>query len=167
MLTGMRRYLPLIAAILVFASCSAAATRVPATVPPTVPPTLAPASAPPTHTLVGSLTVSGDQYGSARRGAVLANGNCEPSPGYKDLMAGLPVTVTDAAGVIIATGVLANDTQALTEDPLPHCHLVFRIAALPETLFYQVTIGQRKAPTYSLAQLVAAAWQVLLTLGPY
>lgn len=123
-------------------------------------------SASPLPTLTGTFVLS-----SSERMAAGPNGTCRGSGGYSDIVPGMPVTVKDQAGTIIATGAANFDGSAPTATwtaslgVVNLCDLKFEIDNLPVATFYSIEVGHRGALSFSAADLAAAGWHVDFTLG--
>jgi len=84
-------------------------------------------------------------------------GHCSGTGGYSDIAAGADVTVTDAAGTIVAIGALGAGTIADMA-----CAFPFSVSAPAGKGFYGLTIGHRSKVQYSESAL---AQPVHLSLG--
>lgn len=134
---------------LVLAGCGSAVAPTPSPAPTA---TAAPSILP---TLTGSFVLK-----DATKIALNPNGpGCIGTGGYSDVGTGMPVTVKDQAGVIIATGATAFDYITAV------CALKFSIPNLPMASFYSIEVGHRGALSFSAADLAAAGWHVDFELG--
>lgn len=156
---GHARAYPL-ALIALIAGCGAAAsTPAPTTPAPTVEPIPAPL------VITGTFTLYDES------GIRLARANspgdpvtrCEGSKGYSDIKEGLGVVVTNEDGRTIGSSRLTHEgLEEIGDDDF--CALAFEVTVQPAE-FYTVAVGQRGELTYSHAELEAADWDVIATLG--
>ncbi len=90
---------------------------------------------------------------------------CAGSGGYKDIAIGAPVSVTDAAGTVVALGEISDSIpKGFSEAETPtSCELRFSVGKVPAGKgFYGVEVSHRGAVKFDEASL---AEPVVLTLG--
>lgn len=158
----MKRLLIALSTTLLLAACGGtAATPSPTLAPPSPTPTPTPTPSPtpvPTtelHTLTGTFTL--DQDDTVDKPA----GDCRGTGGYSDIRSGNDVLVKDETGTIIGTGRTEVETAGVRR-----CVYAFEVIGLPEAKFYDVTVGRREGPTWSLADMESMNWHIALTIGP-
>ena len=106
----------------------------------------------PEFEIIGTFTLGPDGTQSA--------GSCNGTGGYRDIKAGLPVTLRDGAGAVLATSRLDNGTRDGRR-----CTFGFQLPDIPQAEFYAVEVGRRGELTYSFAEMQASDWKVSLTIG--
>ena len=129
----------------------------PAPTPIVIPITPAPPPSGTGHTISGTLTL----FGASNASLTVTPGgttDCRGVGEYSAIRTGLPVSVQDQAGAILATG-------SLTFDGGHACQFGFALPDVPDAAFYSIKVGHFGAVSYSRDQLAAASWHVEFTLG--
>lgn len=86
---------------------------------------------------------------------------CQGSGGYGDVAQGLDVIVRDGQGEIIANGDLGKG-KPLTATS---CEFPLKVTDIPESDFYEVSVGRRGSTVYRRSELENQAWYLELSLG--
>jgi hypothetical protein len=107
----------------------------------------------PTHTVELTLSIIGYDH------ILGAGSTCSGRAGYDDLQLGAAVTVFDQDGRVIANGSITS-AKPTTET----CDLSATIENVPEVDFYLFQVSHRDGPTFSLAEMKAADWRVMLSI---
>lgn len=104
-----------------------------------------------------------DAAGTANHGRRGRLARCPKGPGgsYPDLRDGAAVSVRDADGSLIGAGVLEHGRV----DALGEIVFAFHVADLPETKFYQLSVGSRPPVTYTLKDISAHSWRATLEIN--
>jgi hypothetical protein len=111
-------------------------------------------SAPKSFTLVGSMTLTGDNVPSGD-----TSEDCTGYEGYDDIGAGAGVTVYDSAGKVVASGSLGAGKPKSAA-----CVFPVRVPGVPEgSKFYRVEVSHRGQVTVSAAE--AKAGEFAASLG--
>ena len=93
---------------------------------------------------------------------------CVAQAGLEDVKPGGPVIVADGAGVQIAKGSLAVDTD---NSPIGWfqdtntCRYAINVPNVPKSDTYNISVGTRKPASYSFAEMQGLDWKVVLYLG--
>jgi hypothetical protein len=106
-----------------------------------------------------TLTDSYSSYWGSGVGSFTPGRSCEGDGGYSDIQAGTAVTISDAAGRVVAAGVLAGGRASSSAD----CDFTFSVPDVPggEDL-YRLEVSHRGTLTYTADQLAAGP---VVTLG--
>lgn len=129
---------------------------------PTPEPTPTPTPEPTTYTLTGTFTLydSDERWGSEFAKS-LGIEDCRGSGGYGDIREGLGVVVRDSQGAIIANGDLGEGKPLSTT----LCEFSFEVTNIPESDFYEVSVGRRGSVVYQRSELESQDWHLSLSLG--
>lgn len=114
-----------------------------------------------TFVLHGTFTLRDTSYSSFGGSSVYTHndGSCSGTGGYNDIAEGASVQVYDAAGKVIATGVLGASDMVSSE-----CVFTLLVPEVPTgEEFYQVEVTNRGKVTVTAEE--AKAGKVALTLG--
>jgi hypothetical protein len=104
-----------------------------------------------TMDVTGTFTLL-DDGGYRSLGAFTSGSSCEGDGGYSDIHAGTQVTVADAAGTVVATGILGSGTAR----SIVSCEFAFTVPDVPTGEdFYQVTVSHRGTLTYTADELAS------------
>lgn len=136
-------------------------TPTPTPTPTPVPtPTPTPTPTPiPNYTLTGTFTLyDSDGYWDWE---VFQTRGCSGTGGYGDIVEGLGVVVRDSQGEIIANGDLGKG-KPLTAT---FCEFSFEVTDIPESDFYEVSVGRRGSVVYRRSELEDDDWHLSLVLG--
>jgi len=80
---------------------------------------------------------------------ILTNGKtCQGRTGYDDPQIGAAITVLDHSGTVIATSSI-DDVEGVGST----CTLYGTVQNVPEVSFYQLHVGRRDVPSFSLAEM--------------
>lgn len=91
--------------------------------------------------------------------------NCYGTGGYSDIQSGMPVTIKDGSGAIIATGdVGIGSKPAESQYSSVQCMFSFSVGNIPKADFYQVQVGRRGVLNYSFAEIQQKNWEIALSL---
>ena len=112
-------------------------------------------SAPETHTITGTFALA------ARDGAGFS-GACKGTGGYSDIAGGMPMTLRDEDGTVLAATRLA--TGQASEDR-NQCVFEFTFEDVPVAEFYSIEGGDRGELTYSFDEMESMGWRVGFALG--
>ena len=117
---------------------------------------------PTTYTLTGTFTLydSDGSWGSEFDKRLGIEG-CWGSGGYGDIDEGLDVVLRNGQGEIIANGNLGRG-KPLAET---ECEFPFELSNIPESDFYEVSVGRRGSTVYSRSELEGRNWHLILSLG--
>jgi hypothetical protein len=108
-----------------------------------------------THDVAGTFDLFDDRF------LYQANGSsCSGSGGYADIRAGVPVTVRDESGTLLASSSLRDGEV----DGL-RCVFTFELGDIERSDFYTFEVGRRGELTYSHDELAANGWHVGFYLG--
>lgn len=120
---------------------------------------------PATFTLNGAITVNADAVSSDQ----VVGGSCASATGYDDVQSGAQVTVTDAAGKVVAVGALQAGlvSELFDKEPLrgfaSRCSFGFKVLGVAGGQdIYSVEVSHRGEVRFSRAQLDKP---ISLTLG--
>lgn len=92
--------------------------------------------------------------------------NCYGTGGYDDVEAGMPVTIRDGNGSILATGKVGDGTQPSdSQYSSVTCVFEFQVDNVPKADFYAIEVGRRGQLNYSFAEMQEKNWSVQLSLG--
>ena len=108
------------------------------------------------HTISGTFTLYDDDVPLPNTG-----NPCYGRGGYDDITVGLDVTVRDAHGTIIAAD------ELWTGNPIGfrQCVFPFQVTHVPDSDFYQVSVGRRGSLIYSRDELDLKEWKIGFQLG--
>jgi hypothetical protein len=115
-------------------------------------------------TLIFTVTGSGDRLLTIEYGLLDFDGSSDCSGGgggYGDIAPGMPVTVSDEKGTILASTVLPEDG----EDVGFGCVWTMRVPVSDDAAQYSVEGGRRGAVTYSHQELESQHWKVSVGVG--
>jgi hypothetical protein len=91
--------------------------------------------------------------------------NCYGTGGYSDIKAGMPVTIKDGSGAIIATGDTGSGSKPTgSEHSSVQCTFSFSVGNIPKADFYQVQVGRRGGLNFSFAEIQEKNWEIALSL---
>jgi hypothetical protein len=108
-----------------------------------------------THDVAGTFELYDDRFLYQADGS-----SCSGSGGYGDIRAGIPVTVRDASGTLLASSSLrGGEVEGL------RCVFTFELTDVDRSDFYTFEVGRRGELTYSNSELAANGWHVDLYLG--
>jgi hypothetical protein len=108
-----------------------------------------------THDVAGTFDLFDDRFLYQADGS-----SCSGFGGYGDIRAGIPVTVRDESGTLLASSSLrGGEVEGL------RCVFTFELAGVERSEFYTFEVGRRGELTYSHAELVANGWHVGFYLG--
>lgn len=91
--------------------------------------------------------------------------DCYGSGGYSDVESGMPVTIRDGKGDILATGNTGTGSQPEGKYSQVQCVFEFKIDNVPKADFYAIEIGRRGQLNYSFDEMQKRNWTVSLSLG--
>jgi hypothetical protein len=92
--------------------------------------------------------------------------DCYGNGGYDDIEAGMPVTIRDGQGTILATGQVGTGTQPSdSQYSSVMCVFDFQVDNVPKADFYAIEVGRRGQLNYSFAEMKEKDWTVSLSLG--
>lgn len=116
---------------------------------------------PPVYSIKGSFELIDENIegGSEEPGS-----QCYGTGGFNDISAGMPVTIRDEKGLIIATGDTTEGTRPV-EHPSVTCIFGFKIEGIPKANFYTIEIGRRGNLNYSFEDMNKRNWEVSLRLA--
>lgn len=113
-----------------------------------------------TRSLSGTLTLSPGAFVDPEN-----DGICHGRAGYRDIIEGAAVVISDEHGDVIATTDLSAGTTVKGEFAPSGCDFTFQADGLADAKFYKVEATHRGQVTYSKADLVRKGWAVHLTVG--
>ncbi len=87
---------------------------------------------------------------------------CQGLHDNADIRPGLPVTVADQAGAVVGVSSLGSGVVVLDAEKSMMCVFPFDVD-VTEAPFYQISIGSRQGPIYSLADMQSMNWSVAFT----
>lgn len=91
--------------------------------------------------------------------------NCYGTGGYGDIQSGMPVTIKDGSGAIIATGDVGIGSKPTgSKYSSVQCMFSFSVGNIPKADFYQVQVGRRGVLNYSFAEIQQKNWEIALSL---
>lgn len=92
--------------------------------------------------------------------------NCYGLGGYDDISAGMPITVKDDKGTIIATTQTGSGNHPQNESySSVVCVFKFNVTQIPKRNFYTIDLGRRGTLSYSFTELEKMNWELSLSLG--
>ncbi|WP_068819963.1 hypothetical protein [Phormidesmis priestleyi] len=113
---------------------------------------------PSAHTIKGTFRLVDSDLGGT-------TSNCYGSGGYSDVEGGMPVTVRDGQGKIIATAKVSDGVHPADEKYANVvCEFAFQVDNVPKTDFYAIEVGHRGTLNYSFAEIQQKGWTVSLSL---
>jgi hypothetical protein len=87
-----------------------------------------------------------------------------------DIVKGAQVVIRNESNEILGTTTLGEGTVANLVEVVPgssytfDCNMPFRVENVPESKFYSIGIGQRSGAVFSLQDMTANNWQVVITV---
>ncbi len=92
--------------------------------------------------------------------------SCYGTGGFSDMKPGAQVVVKDAAGKIIAQGALGDGVHPTSEKYAGVvCEFPLTVENVPDSDFYQVSVGHRGEISHTRAEMEQSGWTVGFTLG--
>ena len=114
---------------------------------------------PNSHSIKGSFQLVDSDLGGT-------SDDCYGTGGYDDIEAGMPVTIRDGQGAILATGTVGTGSQpSNSEYSNVVCVFDFQVENVPKADFYAISIGRRGELNYSFAEMEQKEWTVSLSIG--
>lgn len=113
----------------------------------------------PNYAIRGSLKLVDSNLGGT-------DSNCYGTGGYSDIQAGMPVTIRDGQGKILATGSTGSGSHPNDETyGSVQCVFNFQLENIPKADFYSIEVGHRGQLNYSFTEMEKRGWQVSLSLS--
>lgn len=112
----------------------------------------------PKFTISGTLNLT--DYGD---GIFSTDTQCVGRGGYGDLSAGMPITIRDGSGNILASTQLNTGTFEGDSEFVFSCDFNFS-AEVPKADFYSLEFGRRGEFTYSFDEMKEVSWKIYFSL---
>lgn len=93
--------------------------------------------------------------------------NCGGAGGYSDVNEGMPVTVKDGTGKIIATGNIGSGSKPKDGSMYSEvmCNFEITVNNVPKADFYSILVGRRGELNYSFDEMQKRNWTISLSLS--
>lgn len=90
---------------------------------------------------------------------------CYGTGGYEDIQGGMPVTIKDGQGKILALGKTSYGKRPKAQYSQVLCVFDFQVNDVPKADFYSIEVGHRGQLNYSYEELKKQGWKVSFSIG--